>query len=391
MRKILLFDTIIDGHHADYLCHLINYWLHTKPEGELIVVAQASFGPTFHQLLASNAPVDTIRFIPLSQQEIDDTHGGSLLGRPFREWNLHLKYSRQYQATHVLLMYFDIFQLGVWLGKKAPCAVSGIYFRPDFHYIRSAGLKARLNVFRKKTTLRGVLRKGTLVNLFCLDHSAVTLVREMNPSVNVVPLPDPVKPYTITSAERQTLRDQLQLDPNRQVFILFGHLDQRKGIEPFLEAINQLAPALQQKLCFLLVGAISPDYQAQIEQKISQTSPDLQIVGVFKEVKGKDIQAYFELADYVLTLYQRHVGMASVIIRAAVSGKPLVSSDYGYMGQLVQTEQLGAVTDSTSPTAICQLLEQILTNGLSYSETNLRQLAEQNSDVSFAKTIFDRL
>ncbi|MBD2757549.1 glycosyltransferase [Spirosoma validum] len=391
MRKILLFDTIIDGHHADYLCHLVNYWLHTKPEGELIVVAQASFEPMFHQLLESVPSVDTVRFVPISQQEIDDTHKGSLLGRPFREWNLHLAYSRKYKATHVLLMYFDIFQLGFWLGKKAPCAVSGIYFRPDFHYTTSSGLKARLNVLRKKTTLRGVLRKSMLLNLFCLDHSAVTLVREMNPRVNVVPLPDPVKSYVITSAEREKLRDELQLDPNRRVFILFGHLDQRKGIEPFLEAINQLAPELQQKLCFLLVGAISPDYQAQIEQKISQASPNLQIVGVFKEVKGREIQVHFELADYVLTLYQRHVGMASVIIRAAVSDKPLVSSDYGYMGHLVQTEQFGNVTDSASPAAICQLLEQILVSGISYSKAKLRKLAEQNSDVSFAKTIFDRL
>lgn len=391
MRKILLFDTIIDGHHADYLSHLICYWLQTKPEGELIVVAQASFEPTFRQLLESNASVSTVRFVSLSQQEVDDTHKGSLLGRPFREWNLHLKYSRQYQATHVLLMYFDIFQLGFWLGKKASCAISGIYFRPDFHYASSSGLKARLNVLRKKTTLRGVLQKSMLVNLFCLDHSAVTLVRKMNPNVNVVPLPDPVKHYTITSSEREKLRSELRIDPDRQVFILFGHLDQRKGIEPFLEAIDQLTPAMQHKLCFLLVGSINPDYQAQIEHRISQTSPNLQIVGVFKEVKGREIQVYFELADYVLTLYQRHVGMASVIIRAAVSGKPLVSSDYGYVGHLVQTEQLGVVTDSTSPTAICQLLEHVLAEGISYSKANLRTLAEQNSDVAFAKTMFDRL
>jgi hypothetical protein len=93
----------------------------------------------------------------------------------------------------------------------------------------------------------------------------------------------------------------------------------------------------------------------------------------------------------VLTLYQRHVGMASVIIRAAVSEKPLISSDYGYMGHLVKTEQLGVVTDSTSPTAICQLLERVLVEGVPYSKSNLQKLATQNSDVSFAKTIFDYL
>ena len=391
MRKILLFDTIIDGHHADYLGHLINYWLQTQPEGELIVVAQASFEPQFRQLVASAPSVTSIQFVPIPQAEIERTHQGSMLSRPFREWNLHLNYCRRYRPTHVLLMYFDIFQLGLWLGRKAACAVSGIYFRPDFHYVSAAGLKARLNVVRKKATLRGVLNRNMLTNLFCLDHSAVALVREMNPQVNVLPLPDPVKTYTLAPAELKQLRQNLSIEPGRRVFLLFGHLDERKGIEPFLEALNQLRPALQQQICFLLVGAIKATYQTHIEQKISDVNPNVQIVPVFKEIKGKQIQAYFELADYVLTLYQRHVGMASVIIRAAVSGKPLVSSDYGYMGQLVKNEQLGVVTDSTSPTAICQLLERVLTGGLPHSTVNLQRLADQNSDVSFAKLIFDHL
>ena len=391
MRRILLFDTIIDGHHADYLSHLTNYWLQIRPAGELIVVTQASFEPVFNQLRESAPSGSNVQFVPILQQEIDHTHQGSVLNRSFREWNLFLTYSQRYRPTHALLMYFDIFQLGLWLGRQAPCAVSGIYFRPDFHYPRSSGLKARLNVLRKKATLRGVLNQSALTNLFCLDHSAVTLVGEMNPRVNVVPLPDPVKSYTVTSADLQKLRSDLRIDPDRKVFLLFGHLDDRKGIEPFLEALSQINPALQSKICFLLVGAIKPDYQIHIQQKISLISPDIQIISVFKEIKGKSIQAYFELSDYALTLYQHHVGMASVVIRAAVSGKPLISSDYGYMGHLVEQEQLGVVTNSADPGAICQTIEQVLLKGISYSEANLQKLADQNSDVSFAKTIFDYL
>lgn len=355
------------------------------------MVAQASFDTTFRQLLEHFPSVTTVQFVPIPQQEIDDTHQGSVLGRSFREWNLHLKYSQRYQPTHVLLMYFDIFQLGLWLGPKAPCAVSGIYFRPDFHYAGSAGLKTRLNILRKKATLRGVLNRSTLTNLFCLDHSAVTLVREMNPQVKVIPLPDPVKTYTLAPSELEKLRNDLRIEPNRTVFLLFGRLEERKGIEPFLEAINQLNPARQRQICFLLAGAINSDYQAEIKEKIAKSNPNIQIISVFEEIKGRQIQAYFELSDYVLTLYKRHVGMASVIIRAAVSGKPLLSSDYGYMGHLVKSEQLGTVTDSTSPVAIRHLLERALDGGVSYSKVNLQKLAEQNSDVSFAKTIFKYL
>lgn len=391
VRRILLFDTIIDGHHADYLCHLISYWLHNRPAGELLVAAQASFEPTFQALVAQAPAGAAIRFIPFSQAEIQATHQPAALRRSFVEWELQLKYSQQYKATHVLLMYFDIFQLGLWLGKKSPCPVSGIYFRPDFHYPGTTTLKGRLNTLRKKATLRGLLKQPTLANLFCLDHTAVDWLRGRNTHANIIPLPDPVKTYRITPAELTALRQQLQPDPTRKLFLLFGHLDERKGIEPILEALHRLAAPYQQQIGFLLVGAIRPDYQAAIEQKIAAVHPNVQIIGVFREIKGRDIQAYFELTDYVFTLYQHHIGMASVIIRAAISGKPLISSDYGYMGHLVKSQQLGVVTDSGAPAAIAHTLEQVLTDGIHFSSTNLQMLANQNSDTAFAQTIFDRL
>ncbi|GAB4022286.1 hypothetical protein GCM10028773_34440 [Spirosoma koreense] len=345
----------------------------------------------FEQLLEDGPAQAQVQFVALSQQEIRHTHQGSVVSRSLREWDLLLTYCRRYQPTHALLMYFDIFQLGLLLGKKAPCAVSGIYFRPDFHYATTRGLKARLNVIRKEATLLAILARKRLTNLFCLDHSAITRIRAMNSRVNILPLPDPVKTYTISTDETEKLREALRIEPNRRVFLLFGHLDDRKGIEPLLAALNQVDPAIQRQVCVLLVGAIKPEYQVKIEQLMTTVSPSVQLIGVFKEVKGRSIQTYFELADYVLTLYQRHVGMASVIIRAAVSGKPLVSSDYGYLGHLVTSEQLGVVADSTSPTAISQLLEQVLTEGLPYSAVNLQKLADENSDVSFARTIFDHL
>ncbi|GAB3701603.1 hypothetical protein GCM10027592_29950 [Spirosoma flavus] len=391
MKRILLFDTIIDGHHADYLSHLINYWLHQRPEGELLVVTQASFEPTFQQLVDVAPTGAAVRFIPIPQADIEQTHQASMLARAFKEWNLLRRYVQEYQPSHVLLMYFDIFQMGLWLGRKVPCKVSGIYFRPDFHYKTVPGLKARLNVLRKKLTLRGMLRRGVLTNLFCLDHSVVAMLRTIHAGVNVVPLPDPVKAYSIPATEIDTLRSELQIKPDRKVFLLFGYLDDRKGIEPLLDALKLLDPALYSRVCVVLAGAIRSDYQQLIEQKMAEVSPVIQIICEFREVRGKRIQAFFELADYALALYQRHVGMASVIIRSAVSGKPILASDYGYVGKLVEQDKLGAVVDSTSPQAISQLLEKVLTEGIMYSDENLQKLAYQNSDTCFAETIFNAL
>lgn len=392
MKRILLFDTIIDGHHADYLTHLITYWLRYQPGDELLVVTQASFEPVFQRLINSRpAATPTARFVALPAETVEAIHRASPVGRSFREWHLQLSYIHAYHPSHVLLMYFDTYQLGMWLGRKAPCAVSGIYFRPDFHYGRPPGLKARLNSLRKQWILHGVLRRGVLTNLFCLDHSAVAALQRLSPPTTVVPLPDPVERYDLAPAETDALRRTLGVEPGRRVFLLFGYLDTRKGIETLLEALPLVPPALRSGICLLLVGAIKPDYRAQIDARIAGVSDDVQVIRVFDEVKGRRIQAYFELCDYVLALYQRHIGMASVVVRAAVSGKPLLASDYGYLGHLVRSEQIGLVADSTSPPAVAHLLGQVLSQGLSYSADNLKRLADANSDESFARTIFDQL
>ncbi|MGA0556228.1 glycosyltransferase [Larkinella sp. VNQ87] len=390
-KKILLFDSIIDGHHADYLTHLIRYWVQNRLAGELIVVTQQSFQACFDELTTGQPGGRNVRFVPLPPADIDAVHGALMLTRSFKEWNLVLRYIGQHQPAHVLLMYFDLFQLATWLGRSAPCAVSGIYFRPDFHYKRNPGFKAQLNGFRKKVTLKGALRKSSLANVFCLDHSAVEGLRQLAPAAKVWPLADPVESYSITPAEVQQLRHDLQIDANRRVFLLFGYLDDRKGIEPLLDALKELPKPQQQAVCLVLVGPIQPDYKQKIEQKITDVGGEVQIVRVYQEIKGRQIQLYFELADYALALYQRHVGMASVVVRAAVSRKPVLASDYGYLGHLVQTEHLGVVADTTSPAAIRAMLERVLTTEIPYSKTNLQKLADHNSDVYFAETIFKQL
>ncbi|MFD1144046.1 glycosyltransferase [Larkinella insperata] len=390
-KKILLFDTIIDGHHADYLTHLIRYWVDKRLAGELIVVTQQAFQPCFQDLTDGQPGAGNVRFVPISPSDIEAVHGASMLTRSFKEWNLLLKYVQTYQPTHALLMYFDLFQLATWLGRSAPCPISGIYFRPDFHYKQNPGFKAQLNGFRKKVTLKGALRQATLANVFCLDHSAVEGLRQLSPAAKIWPLADPVESYTLTPAEVGALRTKLGIESGRQVFLLFGYLDERKGIEPLLEAVKELPADRQKAVCLVLAGPVQPAFQEKIERKLAEVGDLVQVVRVFREIKGREIQLFFELADYALALYQKHVGMASVVVRAAVSRKPVLASDYGYLGHLVQSEQLGAVADTTEPSAIRAMVERVLAGKIPYSAENLQKLADRNSDVYFAETIFNHL
>jgi glycosyltransferase involved in cell wall biosynthesis len=78
-----------------------------------------------------------------------------------------------------------------------------------------------------------------LTNLYCLDPYA-EYIQEKWHSNKALYLPDPVKTYPFAQEAPILLRQQLGIEPHRKVFLIFGFLDERKGIIPTLEALLQL-------------------------------------------------------------------------------------------------------------------------------------------------------
>ena len=130
-QRILLFDTILDGHHPDYLSYLIGYFS-GQPSIEVYVVSGESFKTEFDKRQEEEQRVwgSNIHFLPINSREIARIHKKSIYLRSFIEWRLMLKYALEVNASHAIIMYFDYFQLGAWLGKRAHLPVSGILFRP---------------------------------------------------------------------------------------------------------------------------------------------------------------------------------------------------------------------------------------------------------------------
>ncbi len=385
--NIVLFDTDSRGHHADYLTYLIAYH-QANLDVSLVVVTDERLVLKLQKQFANSTQNLTFDGIPAT--EIQQLHQASIFKRSYQEWQLFCRYAAKYQATQGLLMYFDVFQLGLLLGSKPPCPVAGIYFRPDFHY-KAVGFKAKLNAFRKKEMLRLILGRKVIKTLFSLDKTAVGIVQAFAKQTNVLPVSDPVQVYSSNNSELTALRESLGLTDERKTLLLFGFLDERKGIENVLEAFKLLEKEVLAKIQLLLVGVIDPHYKQQIESEIQKLPTEVSIKTVFEEIKGEKIQRYFEVSDYVLALYQQHVGMSQIIIRAAISQKPLLASNFGLIGELVQTKSLGKTTDSANPEEIATLFRQAVVAEIPIDRKSMQQFAAENTDTAFAKTIFDTL
>ncbi len=413
-RRILLFELDTRGHHPGYLQHLVKYWNEKNLTGQLDILVSQAFLQQHANIvvLAEQAPQGNVRFVGLRDEEealLFDSAAleGSFKGRivrAFQEWKLLRRYAKALQADVAFLMYLDTLLLRFAFGGSLPCPLSAIYFRPLLHYpsfpqYQPQGREA-LWQWRDRRCLPPLLRHPQLQTLFCLDPFAADYINTTYNSTKALPLPDPVQIYPSNLARVAELTTQLQVPGDRQVFLLFGVLTERKGVNQVLEAIAQLPPTQAQKLCLLLVGPAQPEDRANLEARIAelqQTSP-AQIRLAVTFVRDEDIQNYFELADVILAPYQRHVGMSAILVRAAAAQKPVLSSDFGLMGQMVQRHQLGLAVDSTQAEAIASALLQFLQStttgvhpcGIGNPDA-MAAFAEQNTASKFAQAIFSDL
>jgi glycosyltransferase involved in cell wall biosynthesis len=402
----MLFDLALGGHHGNYIQYLIDYACQKVDGGSIDIVVSPQFFEIHQDTVAaiSSYQHPEINLVPISISEAaalgSRDSGISRAFRNFREWQIFCKYAKDLQTTHALIMYLDTCELPLAVGMPSPCPFSGIFFRPTFHYNMFENYhpdrQDRLQQWRERIALNRILDRPQLETVFCLDPFAVKALANHQHHDKIVHLADPVQPYPSIQLDLATFRAKLGIEENRRVFLLFGALDGRKGIYQVLDAIELLSPELRQQLCLLLVGKTNATERSHIHQKVvalSQMDKPIQLVECYDFIPENDVSSYFQVADIVLATYQRHVGMSGILLLAAAAGKPVLSSDYGLMGELVRRYQLGLAVDTTTPTEIAQALSRCL---LEIPETlgdrsQMQVFAAQNSIDRYTSTIFQHL
>ena len=402
--KVVLFDLKHTGHHANYIGHLVKHWKIFKLAGKLYVVVSPKFMDR-HQAIVNLVAKDdasSIEFVPISSSEFKAVQNSKTtfdkMNCNLREWSLLCQYIIRLKANHCLIMYLDTCELPLLLGLRPPCPFSGIYFRPTFHYnsflAEKLSRKEVLQQWRDRLFLDRTLRNPQLHTLFCLDPLVDQSIKKLYPSARAVPLVDPVETPAIQLADTEALRVKHKVLDDRKVFMVFGSIDSRKGIYNLLDALKLLSPKICKTYCFLILGSASPTDQARICEEVDLICQDrpLQIVTRFEFISDAEVQAYFQLTDVVLALYQRHVGMSGILLLAAAAQKPVVSSNYGLMGELTRRYGLGTTIDSTSPKEIAEKLTQIYSRqGLDHDLEGMKRFVYSNSASKFTQTIFDHI
>lgn len=394
---LLLFDLNPTGHHPGYLQHLIRYWSASRwdaQRGRLVVVVSADFSQRHPAIARLAANTEGAELKPISADEQAKILAKtSFLARMAAEWRLMVACASRERADHVLLMYLDQFQLAMLTEKGPYCAFSGILFRPTLHYTKlghpPVGWRERLRELRKSATIRVALRHPRLRTLFSSDPYSLPVLARFAPRVRFVHLPDPVQVYPVGTDVVTTLTAENRLSADRKTLLMFGHLDSRKGIRCLQKALALLPEETRRKLTLWLVGPLEEDQRRYVEKM--EILPGLEVRRHHDFVPDEQVQTYFQAADGVLALYQRHVGGSAVLVRAAAAGKPALASNYGLVGQLVRENSLGLALDATDPAAIAATMTQFLETPSLGNPEQMRNFARLNQASEYAQVIFESL
>jgi glycosyltransferase involved in cell wall biosynthesis len=401
---LMLFAPWYYGHHPTYLGHLIRYWKEQRLPGRLSIVVMPTFLAKHEDVvsLASEQECQTVEFFPITkEEEIQLASVRPNFLKAFVQYQLIVRYARKLGATQGLLMHFDSCQIPIVLGLPLPCPFSAIYFRPTLHYQQFSNYlpngKERRQHLQERVFLSRIFAHKQFRTLFCLDPVAVDFIdREFSGSTKVVHMPDPVEKMFPAEDAVCDLNLKLGIEPNRKVILAFGILaGERKGTRQFLEALSLLKSELCQEICILLVGEPFPEGQATLESWLTNVRQSLpvQVITQFGYVPESDVPLYFQLSDFVIAPYQKHAGMSGILLLAAAAKKPILSSNYGLMGELVQKYGLGIAVDTTIVSEISRGLTRLLSEPFtnSYSFAGMKTFTELNSPQKFASAIFQNI
>ena len=138
---------------------------------------------------------------------------------------------------------------------------------------------------------------------------------------------------------QQEARERLGLPADVKILGSVGDLGRRKGTELAIESFAAAGPP--EGMVLALFGKLSGSVKECLRQH-EQLLQDGHIVVQDRFINDEEFSDFFPAMDAIWTGYRFHIGIASTQLFAADAGTPVISTNYGSVGWLVEQYGLGA-------------------------------------------------
>jgi glycosyltransferase involved in cell wall biosynthesis len=154
-------------------------------------------------------------------------------------------------------------------------------------------------------------------------------------------IPEAVEPmHPISSA---AAREILGIAVEGRYLGCLGWLDARKGVDLLIRSFA-LAPLLASDR-LLLMGHIESEIEELLQGEFAAFVASGRIVVVSGHASQEKFHLGLSAVDVICTPYPRHIGSSGIVVRAAVLEKPVLGSNSGWIGAVIQCFGLGWICD----------------------------------------------
>lgn len=361
---ILIIEPGSTGHHLIYLEKIAKGYLESNHYITLSTLKSTREHQLIKNLETTYKSRITFADIPDSDYESAMASKLSDIGRELKMRNIfrktYKKINSRHKVNYVFFPYLDycLYSIGLLGSPFGNTQWGGICMRPSFHYetYNIEAPKPKLSKI-KELLFKRCLSISTLKNIYTIDETLEKYISDHSPKLKkrIVYIPDPAELKGNHSL--QSARAQLDIPEDAKVILVYGALNERKGIQPLIESL--CLANFHDNLHLLLVGKQSEGLKNSIQALAHKLTVKKQLHILDRFVSQDEEQMAFAASNIVWLGYQGHFTMSGVLVLAATSGKPIIGTQQGLIGWYIQNQKLGICVDTQNQAAILKALNQL--------------------------------
>lgn len=348
---VLMIEPNLGGHRSVYLSKISEFFSERGADVIIVTLKGQVITQPMEKVLSLHPDIKIIFF---DEDMSDFKNKTSLLSnvkREFYYWvlfrNIYNKVVDNYRVDSVFVPYMDyiLYSIGLVGSPFLKTPFSGICMRPAFHFPRS-GVEAptgRMNLVKEFLFFRA-LKNKKLEKLYSIDELLVLYAQSNEQKLRnkIEFFPDPAE--FVGGNTKSSARRVLNIRDEDSVVLIYGALDERKGVDKLIKGLNFVG--VKNSPCLLFAGKQNEVIKEFLDCGFSkELKINNKLIELNRFLSEEEEQMCFAACDAVWLGYSSHYAMSSVLVKAAQMDKMIIGTSKGLIGFYVRNKNLGCLIE----------------------------------------------
>ena len=285
-------------------------------------------------------------------------------------------------------IHYDVIHSHYWMSGLAAEALSDAWGgTPIVHMFHTLG-EMKNRVARSESERAGVDRlKGERQVLRRADRIIAATIAEITQlrflyraeSRKLVIVPPGVDTSHFYPIPADEAKQYLGLKPENRMVLFVGRIEPLKGLDTLIQAMSCLdLQEIHRPVHLAIIGGepdVIPEDMTEEMTRLQKLCDELCMGGmvVFLGKRGQDTLPYYYSAAEVVVMPSLYESFGMVALEAMACGTPVIASEVGGLGYLVQNDVTGYTIPDSDPAELCEKLASLL------GDANLRESMGQRA------------